>query len=271
MDNQHQIIPFEGQNIRRIEHQGDMYFSIVDVVGVLTDSPTPRNYWAKIKKQITDESQTLPIWKQLKLPAPDQKMRLTDCATQAGVLRIIQSIPSPKAEPFKLWLADLGKQAIAEAHDPELLSKGYPEDWIGERLKTIEIRRELTDEWQNRGVKEGQEYSILTATIAKGTFGMTPAEHSELKGLDRQNLRDHMTRMELILTAFSEEATRIITVNNDAQGFTENQDAAERGGEIGRKARMNFEQGTGTKIVSPENFLGLKDANDPTKTLPEGE
>jgi hypothetical protein len=177
------------------------------------------------------------------------------------------SVPSPKAEPFKVWLADLGKQAIVEAENPELLTerqaelyraKGYPEEWIGRRVQTIETRKELTDEWKNRGVKAGEEYSILTATIAKGTFGLNPSEHSKLKGLDKQNLRDHMTPIELILTSLSEEVTRMVTVRDDAQGFNENLDAAVKGGEAGKTARENVERITGEKVVSSENFLGLK-------------
>jgi DNA-damage-inducible protein D len=215
----------------------------------------------------------------LKLMGLDGRSRPSDCANTEGVFRIIQSVSSPNAEPFKLWLASLGKQAIDEAQDPELLTerqaelyraKGYTEEWIGRRVQTIETRKELTDEWKNRGVKEGQEYSILTATIAKGTFGLNPSEHSKLKGLERQNLRDHMTPIELILTSLSEEVTRIVTVEDDAQGFNENLDAATKGGEAGRKARENVERITGKKVVSSENFLGLK-GGEKTEELPPSE
>jgi DNA-damage-inducible protein D len=268
------LVLFEGKNIRRTVHEGENWFSIVDVIEVLTDTAAPSQYWGKIKSR---DKQLLPIWLKLKLPAPDGKMRPTDCANTEGVLRIIQSVPSPKAEPFKLWLAGLGKQAIDETTDPELLTKrqaelykakGYSDEWINERLKTIDVRKELTGEWKKRGVEEGQEYGILTATIAQSTFGLTPSEHSQLKGLDGQNLRDHMNRMELILTAFSEEATRIITVKNDAQGFHENHDAAIQGGNIGKVARENFEKVSGEKVVSTENFLGLKTPELPDNALP---
>jgi DNA-damage-inducible protein D len=190
------------------------FFSVVDIIEVLTDSPAPRQYWNVIKKR---EAQLSTICLQLKLTANDVRQRLTDCANTEGVLRIIQSVPSPQAEPFKMWLASLGKQAIDETNDPELLTarqaelyraKGYPEDWITQCLQTIDTRKELTDEWKNRGVKEGQEYSILTATIAKETFGLTLAEYSQVKGFNKENLPGHMARIELIFTALGEEYTR---------------------------------------------------------------
>jgi DNA-damage-inducible protein D len=258
------ITPFEGRNIRSIEHEGEMYFSIVDIIAVLTDSVRPQPYWSMLKKR---EPQLITSCYVLKMQATDGKFYKTDAANTEGVLRIIQSVPSPKAEPFKLWLASLGKQAIADFNNPELLTerqaelyraKGYPEEWIMRRMKTIEVRKELTDEWKNRGVKEGQEYSLLTATIAKGTFGVAPSEHAKIKGLNKENLRDHMTNMELILTALSEETTRMTTVDRDAQGFNENYEAAERGGEVGKIARENFERITGLKVLSSENFLDLK-------------
>ena len=186
------------------------------------------------------------------------------------------SVPSPKVEPLKLWLASLGKQAIDETENPELLTerqaelyraKGYSEEWIKRRVQTIETRKELTDEWKQRGVKEGQEYSILTATIAKGTFGLTPTEHKDLKGLERQNLRDHMTPLELILTAFGEEITKQFTIQQDAQGFNESFDAAKQGGEVAGEARLNAENKLGVKGVSSENFLGLKGDDNATKSL----
>jgi DNA-damage-inducible protein D len=207
----------------------------------------------------------------LKLESPDGKKRATDCANTEGVFRILMSVPSPKAEPIKLWLASLGRQAIDETENPELLTerqaelykaKGYTDEWIRRRMQTIETRKELTDEWQQRGVKEGQEYAVLTATIAKGTFGLTPTEHKDVKGLDRQNLRDHMTPLELILTAFGEEVTRRITIREDAQGFNENLDAAQQGGEVAGEARLNAEKKLGEKVVSNENFLNLNAKND---------
>jgi DNA-damage-inducible protein D len=274
MENQNSIIPFESQEIRKIWHDEQWYFSVVDVIHVLTDSPIPKTYWSKLKTKIKDESQTYPNTVRLKLTASDGRQRLTDCANTEGIFRIIMSVPSPKAEPLKLWLASLGKQAIDEAEDPELLTerqaelyraKGYTEEWIIRRVQTIETRKELTDEWKQRGVKENQEYAILTATIAKGTFGLTPTEHKEVKGLDRQNLRDHMTAIELIFTALSEETTRIVSEETDAQGFNENHEAAQKGGDITGDARRNFEQRTGRKVVSTENFLNPP---KPTSKLP---
>ena len=259
MDNQ--LIPFEGKEIRKIWHDEQWYFSVIDIIHSLTDSAQPSKYWNNIKIK---ENQLSLILRKFKFPAADGKMRSTDCANTEGVFRIIMSVPSPKAEPLKLWLASLGKQAIDEAEDPELLTerqaelyraKGYTEEWIIRRVQTIETRKELTDEWKQRGVKENQEYAILTATIAKGTFGLTPNEHKDIKGLDRQNLRDHMTAIELIFTALSEETTRIVSEETDAQGFNENHEAAQKGGEITGDARRNFEQKTGRKVVSTENFL----------------
>ncbi len=199
---ENQLAVFENKAIRSVEYNGEMYFSMVDIIGILTDSPIPRNYWNLLKKR---EPQLHTICMQLKLLSADGKNYATDCANTDGVFRIIMSVPSPKAEPFKIWLANLGKQAIDEANDPELLTdrqaelyraNGYSEEWIGRRVQTIETRQELTDEWKNRGVKDGQEYAVLTATIAKRTFGLNPSEHSKLKGLERQNLRDHdLSRM----------------------------------------------------------------------------
>jgi DNA-damage-inducible protein D len=258
MDNQ--LAVFENKPIRHVEHNGKTYFSLVDIIEILTDSPNPRNYWSMLKKK---ETQLYTISVQLKMMASDGKMRETDCADTEGVLRIIQSVPSPKAEPFKMWMAGLGKQSLDETNDPELgferltalyKAKGYADDWIENRLKTIGIRKELTDEWQKRGVKEGQEYAHLTATIAKNTFGVTPSEHSQLKGLEKENLRDHMTNLELLFTALGEEFTRNYAVNDDAQGFNDNQEAAMKGGNLAGDMRRNAEQ-KGMKVVSPSNFL----------------
>jgi DNA-damage-inducible protein D len=271
---ENQLTPFEGEKIRKIWHDEQWYFSVVDVIGFLTDSPIPRNYWTKVKKTLTDESQLHPFWMQLKLKSADGKTYKTDCADTKGVFRILMSVPSPKAEPIKLWLASLGEQSINETENPELLTerqvelykaKGYTDEWIRRRMQTIETRKELTDEWLQRGVKEGQEYAVLTATIAKGTFGLTPTEHKDVKGLDRQNLRDHMTPLELILTAFGEEVTRRITIREDAQGFNENLDAAHQGGEVAGEARLNAEKKLGEKVVSNENFLNLNNGDKPNR------
>lgn len=274
MDNQLAI--FEAHLIRRILHNGDIYFSVTDVIKILSDSTNPRKYWSVLKVR---EPQLATICSQLKMLSSDGKQRLTDCTNTEGVLRIVMSVPSPKAEPLKMWLAEVGKQAIVETENPELgfdrfaaiyKAKGYTDEWIKNRLQSIETRKELTDQWKQRGVTEGSEYSILTATIAKETFGLSPSEHSELKGLARQNLRDHMTPLELIFTALSEEATRIIAIKDDAQGFNDNFDAAYKGGGATGEARVNFEKRTGVTVVSSENFLGLK-GSDASAELIEGE
>ncbi len=260
---EHALSPFEGKEIRKIWHNDAYFFSVVDIISVLTDSKNPNAYWGKLKER---DTQLLTICQRLKLPANDGKKYNTDCANTEGVLRIIMSVPSPRAEPLKLWLAEQGKRAIDEAENPELSfermseifkAKGYPDKWIKERLQSISTRNELTAEWKNRGVKDGHEYSILTATIAKGTFGLTPSEHAKLKGLEKENLRDHMTTIELILTSLSEEVTRIITVKDDANGFNENLEAAVKGGKTGNIALKNVEKATGEKVVSATNFLNL--------------
>jgi DNA-damage-inducible protein D len=263
---------FEQKAIRKIEHNGEIWFSIIDIIEVLTGSPAPRQYWNILKKR---ENQLSTICLQLKMTATDGRQRLTDCANTESVFRIIMSIPSPKAEPFKLWLAENGKQTLMENENPELgiermteiyRAKGYTNEWIDRRLKSIEVRKELTDEWKQRDVKEGQEFSILTATIAKETFGLNPSEHSKLKGLEKQNLRDHMTEFELIFTMLSESATRSIAISNDAQGFNENHEAAQKAGSAAGDARRNFEEKMGLKVVSSDNFLGLK-GSDKTDAL----
>ena len=273
------LMPFEGKPIRKIWHNDQWYFSIVDVIGVLTDSPIPKTYWSKLKKKISDESDNhqYPIWVLLKVASSDGRKRPTDCANTEGVFRLIMSVPSPKAEPLKLWLAEQGKRTIEEAENPELLTerqaelykaKGYTDEWIKRRMQSIETRKELTDEWRNRGIKESKDFSILTATIAKGTFGLTPSEHGKVKGLERQNLRDHMTPLELILSALGEETTRVIAINQDAQGFNENHQAATKGGKTAGEARERVEAATGEKVVSKANFLGLKGSDKPDELPP---
>jgi DNA-damage-inducible protein D len=260
------LIPFEGKEIRKSWYDEQWYFSVVDVIEILTDSPQPTAYWNKVKKQIEKENQLLRIWQKLKFIAPDGKMRPTDCANTEGILRIVMSVPSPKAEPLKLWLAQVGTERIQETEQPELAfermkaiyrAKGYPDEWIKERLKAITTRNELTDEWKNRGVTEGKEYSILTAIIAKGTFGLNPSEHKKLKGLTKpsQDLRDNMTDLELIFTALGEATTRRLAVKEDAQGFDENRDKAVKGGKAAGTALDAYEAQTGLKVVSAENFL----------------
>ena len=257
------IVLFQEKKVRRVWHEEEWYFSVVDVIEVLTDSPIPRTYWSKIKAKIKKESQLYPNTVQLKMLAADGKERITDAAHTESLLRITMSIPSPKAEPFKQWLALVGRERIEEIENPELgfermreiyRSKGYTAEWIDSRMKSIDVRKQLTEEWKTRGVKEGQEYSILTAEIAKATFGITPSEHKTLKNLDKQNLRDHMTNLELIFTMLGEEATRQIAVKDDAKGFEENHDAAVTGGKMAGGALQNFEANKKLKVVSADNF-----------------
>ena len=269
---------FEGVTIRKIWHNNEWYFSIIDVIGILTETDRPRKYWSDLKKKLAIEgfNETSEKIGQLKMPASDGKNRLTDCANTDGIFRIVMSVSSPKAEPLKMWLAQVGKQAIEEAENPELAveraaelykAKGYSNEWVAHRLKTIEVRKELTDEWKQRGVKDGQEYSILTATIAKAAFGVTPSEHKEVKGLAQQNLRDHMTPLELIFTALSEEVTRQVAIREDAQSFEENHSAAQYGGNMAGDARKKLERDKGIKVVSSDNYLGLKSDETDTKAL----
>lgn len=265
---QSKLIVFEDKKIRRIFHKGEWYFSIIDVIEVLTDSPNPRRYWSNLKIQLSDNEgfiQLYPKTVQLKLQAPDGKMRETDTANTETIFRIIQSIPSPKAEPFKRWLAQVGYERIQEIEDPELATqrtraiykaKGYSDAWIEKRMRGIAIREELTDEWDKRGVKLQREYAILTAEISKATFGMTPSEYKQHKGLKQENLRDHMTDLELIFSMLGEAATKEIAVNRDTQGFDENKDAAKMGGRIARNARVELEQESGKPVISQENYLG---------------
>ena len=275
------LVPFEGKEIRKVWHDEQWYFSIVDVIEVLTDSTSPRTYWAKLKaKEQATSGQTFPFSERLKLTASDGRKRLTDCANTEGILRIVMSVPSPKAEPLRLWLAQVGAERIEETETPELSferaremyrAKGYPEDWIGYREKSISVRKELTDEWKSRGIKEEKEYSILTATISRHTFGLSPSEHSELKGVDKKRLRDNMTTFELLLSALSEEATKAVTINIDAQGFYANQEAAIIGGKAGGRARRNLEEDIKQTVVSAQNFLHLNKGNKPDELPPEKE
>jgi DNA-damage-inducible protein D len=280
MEHANKIILFQEKQVRRLLEEDEWYFNLVDIIEILTESPEPRKYWSRLKRKIehTDGgNQMSPIWRQLKFQATDKKFYQMDAANTQGVLRILMSVPSPKAEPFRLWLAEVGKERIEEIENPELgferlkeiyKAKGYSEEWIKQRVTTIDIRKQLTDEWKNRGVKDGQEYAILTAEIAKATFGLSPSEHAKLKGLDKQNLRDNMTNLELIFTALGEELTRDEAVRKDAQGFEENHEAAHKGGTMAGDARKMIEKKRGEKVVSPQNFLHLKDG-DKMENLPE--
>jgi hypothetical protein len=268
------LVVFQETAIRRAWHAEEWWFSVVDVCGVLTDSPDAGAYWRKLKQRLVAEgSEVVTFCHGLKLEAPDGKQRVTDCGNTEGLFRIIQSIPSPKAEPFKRWLAQVGYERVKEIENPELASararelyqaKGYPQAWIEKRLRSIAVRGELTDEWKTRGVQEGKEYSILTAEIARATFGVTPGAHSRLKGLGKvktgNNLRDHMTDLELIFTMLGEAGTTEIARRKDAQGFTDNRKAAKEGGTIAGDARKALEAKSGKPVVSKKNYLAPPDA-----------
>ena len=260
------IAVFRGKEVRKTILENEWWFSIIDVIEVLTGNDRPRKYWSDLKKRLISEGYGEVSEKigQLKMIAPDGKMRLTDCANTETMFRIIQSIPSPKAEPFKRWLAKVGYERIQEIEDPELATKrtraiykakGYSDDWIEKRMRGIAIREELTDEWKNRDVKQEQEYAILAAEIAQAAFGVTPGEHKQLKGLKRENLRDHMTDLELIFSMLGEAATTEITRVDDAQGFDESKTAARKGGEVAGTARKDLEKKTGKRVVTPGNYL----------------
>ena len=265
------LIVFQETAIRRAWHAEEWWFSIIDVVGVLSESNNPNRYWSDLKRKLAQEAGSGQPYEKivrLKLTAPDGKQRDTDCANTESLFRIIQSIPSPKAEPFKRWLAQVGYERVKEIENPELASararelyqaKGYPQAWIEKRLRSISIRGELTDEWKVRGVQEGKEYSILTAEIARATLGVTPDAHIRLKGLDKiktgNNLRDHMTDLELIFTMLGEAGTTEIARRKDAQGFVDNRMAAKEGGTIAGDARKALEAKSGKPVVSKENFL----------------
>ena len=262
---------FEQRQIRShwSEQEQKWYFAIVDVVAVLTDSPNPQVYWRVLKKRLKAEgNKTVTNCNALKMVAPDGKMRLTDVAHVSQLLRLIQSIPSPKAEPFKLWLAQVGQERLEEIENPELAqarmrqlykAKGYSDEWIEKRVRGIAIRDELTGEWKKRGVKEGKEFAILTAEISKATFGVVPSDYKKLKGLTKpqENLRDHMTDLELIFTMLGEAATTEIARNKNAQGFPENERAAIEGGTVAGNARAELEKKSGRKVVTSQNHKSL--------------
>jgi hypothetical protein len=260
-----QLVVFKGKQIRRTLHNNEWWFSIVDVCDALTDSADAGAYWRKLKQRLNEEgSEVVTFCHGLKLLAPDGKMRDTDCATTEGIFRIIQSIPSPKAEPFKRWLAKVGYERVQEIENPELATqrtralykaKGYSDDWIEKRMRGIAIREELTDEWNKREVKEKKEFEILTAEIAKAAFGITPGTHKKIKGLKREPLRDHMTDLELIFSMLGEAATTEITRAHDAQGLHQSKTAARKGGGVAGTARKNLEKETGKKVVTKENYL----------------
>ncbi|MEK7572851.1 MAG: Bro-N domain-containing protein [Patescibacteria group bacterium] len=260
---------FKGKNIRKTIYKNEWWFSVVDVIEALTDSANPRDYWFKMKTRVKSEDgiELSTICRQLKLLAPDRKMRETDCANTETMFRIIQSIPSPKAEPFKRWLAKVGYERVQEIEDPELATKrtrilyklkGYPKDWIEKRMRGITIREELTDEWQKRGAKEQRDYEILTAEISKATFGVTPIEYKKLKGLKRENLRDHMDDFELIFTMLGERSTTEIHRTEDSKGVPKLKSDAKAGGNIAGGARKQLEKRLGRSIIVKNKYLPKK-------------
>jgi len=281
MENNIQI--FEGKKIRSVwdNEKEEWYFSVVDVVGALTDSVNARDYWYKMKKRMTDEekSELSTICRQLKLKAPDGKMRLTDVADIQGIFRVIQSIPSPKAEPFKMWLAQVGKDRIDEITDPELtidraletyLKKGYSKEWINQRLQAIQVRKELTDAWQEHGVKKGIEYAILTDEISKAWSGMATREYKDLKGLKKENLRDNMSTLELVLNMLAEATTTELTNIHNPNGLEENKKVAKRGGAIAGNTRKEIEADTGKSVITAKNAVDFsKLIEDVVKDIPD--
>ena len=260
---------FENQRIRTAwdEEKEEWYFSIVDVVGVLTDSVDPTAYWRKLKQRLKAEgNETVTNCHGLKMTAPDGKKRLTDVADTEQLLRIIQSIPSPKAEPFKLWLAQVGRERIEETIDPELtidraletyLKKGYTREWINQRLQAIQVRKELTDEWDARGVQKGVEYAILTDEISRAWSGMSTRQYKNLKGLKKENLRDNMTTLELVLNMLAEATTTEISKQKAPSTFSENMAVAREGGEAAGIARKAVEERTGVPVITSKNAAQL--------------
>ncbi|MEA1986094.1 MAG: Bro-N domain-containing protein [Candidatus Marinimicrobia bacterium] len=266
---ENKLVVFRNKKIRRIWHEKEWYYSIVDIVEVLTDSNKPRDYWYRVKKRTDNEEkmELSTICRQLKLESKDGKKYSTDCANTEGIFRIIQSIPSPKAEPFKRWLAQVGKERLDEIENPELAQKrmkeiyekkGYSKDWIDKRLRGIAIRQNLTDEWKERGIKKHSDYAILTAEISKATFGMTPSEYKELKKIPKKtniNLRDNMDDLELIFSMLGERVTTEISKNEKPETFGENKKVAKRGGKVAGDARQNTENELGRSIISNKNNL----------------
>jgi hypothetical protein len=261
-----QISIFKNKKIRKFLHKNEWFFSVVDVCEALTDSIDAGAYWRKLKQRLIEENfEVVTICHGLKLTASDGKMRETDCADTEGMLRIIQSIPSPKAEPFKRWLAKVGFERIQEIENPELATKrtrtlyklkGYSDGWIEKRIRGIAIREELTDEWKNRGAREDRDYELLTSEISKATFGVTPSEYKKLKGLKKENLRDHMDDFELIFNMLGEKSTTEIHKNEDSKGVEKLKLDAKRGGNIAGGARKQLEKELGRSIVSKKKFLG---------------
>lgn len=267
MDNEIKL--FEGKQIRSAwdNEKEEWYFSIVDILGVLTESDNPRKYWSVLKTRLKNEGNELATnCSQLKMEAADGKMRETDVADMQGIFRIIQSVPSPKAEPFKMWLAEVGKERIDEIIDPELtidraldtyLKKGYSREWINQRLQAIQVRKELTDTWQDHGVKAGKEYAILTNEISKAWSGMTTREYKNLKGLKKENLRDNMSTLEIVLNMLAEATTTELAKTKNPQGLEENKKVAKDGGAIAGNARKEIEKETGKSVITSKNAINF--------------
>ncbi len=262
---------FEGNQIRSVwdNEQDEWYFSVVDVVAVLTESANPRRYWSDLKRKLQVEEGANELYEkivQLKFKSSDGKMYKTDATDMQGIFRIIQSIPSPKAEPFKLWLAQIGKERIDEIIDPELtidraletyLKKGYTREWINQRLQAIQVRKELTDTWLDHGVKEGREFAILTNEISKAWSGMTTREYKDFKGLKKENLRDNMSTLELVLNMLAEATTTELTQIANPQGLEENKKIAQEGGSIAGDTRKAIESKTGQPVITPKNAISF--------------
>ena len=270
MDKQNKLVIFEDKSIRRIWHNNEWCYSIIDIVWALTDSVNPRDYWykMKIREEKESEVQLSTICLQLKLKSPDWKMRLTDCVNTKSAFRLIQSIPSKKAEPFKMWLAQVWKDRIDEIEDPELAQermkqiyeqKGYSKDWIDKRLRWIAIRQNLTDEWKDRWIEDQRDYAILTAEISKATFGMTPSEYKEYKNLKKENLRDHMTDLELIFNMLWEKVTTEISTQEKPNTFIKSKKVANRWWAVAGKARKDTEKELWRSVIDKKNYLSDKE------------
>lgn len=266
MEENKQLVVFQDKKIRRVWHNKGWWFSVVDTVGALTNSENPNDYWYKMKIREKEGSdfELSTICRQLKLPSVDGKSYFTDCANTESMLRIIQSIPSPKAEPFKRWLAKVGYERIQEIENPELAQqrmkelyrqKGYSEEWIEKRIRGIAVRQELTDEWKDRNINKDKEFAILTDEISLATFGKTTEEYKQFKGLNKQNLRDHMDDLELIFTMLGEKVTTEITRTKNSKGLEQCNGAAKEGGEVAGNARAETERKIGRSVVSDDNYL----------------
>ncbi len=274
------LVVFQDKKIRRIWHKDQWFFSVIDIVQALTDSSNPRNYWSMLKKREAEYGIELSTFcVQLKLASADGKLYETDCADTKALFRIIQSIPSRKAEPFKLWLAQVGYERVQEIENPELAQermkelyeqKGYSKSWIDKRLRGIAVRQDLTDEWEKRGIESQEDFSILTAEILKATFGMTPSEYKKFKGLTKENLRDHMRDLELIFTMLGEASTAEIERVKNPNTFAEHKKVSKEGGNVGKEARLELERRTKKPVITKENYLDEPE-KEKRKRLPEPE